>query len=127
MTSRPCLVLAALFGLTAVALGAYGAHGLNADEVVLRQFDTANRYHMWHSLALLGAGLFLQRGEARGKRDRVAQAAAVAFSLGILLFSGPLYAATALDLYGLTFIAPSGGIAFMAGWALLAVAAARSV
>ena len=57
LNGRIWIVVAGISGLLAVALGAYGAHGLDGDAVVMGQFDTANRYHMWHTLAMLGAAL----------------------------------------------------------------------
>ncbi|MEQ8226951.1 MAG: DUF423 domain-containing protein [Rhodospirillales bacterium] len=117
MNAKWWIVLAGISGALAVALGAYGAHGLDGDEVLKRQFDTANRYHMWHSLALLGVALLAERG------GLWAHAAAGLFTLGMVLFSGALYAATAAGFWGLTFLAPWGGTALMAGWLALIGAA----
>lgn len=122
-TGRAWIVLAGVSGALAVALGAWGAHGLEGDAVLKGQFDTANRYHMWHTLAIVGAALAADRlapGAARWAR-----AAAGLFAGGILLFSGSLYAATALDLWAATRFAPWGGMAFIAGWLALAVAGLR--
>lgn len=119
MNAKWWIVLAGISGALAVGLGAYGAHGLEGDEVLRRQFDTANRYHMWHTLALLGTALLTERG------GRWAHAAAGLFTLGMLLFSGALYAATAAGFWGLTFLAPWGGVALMAGWLALIGAALR--
>ena len=127
ITGRMCLAVAGLMGFAAVGLGAYGAHGLDGSDAMLRQFDTANRYHMWHALALLGSGLLLVRLQDRGQPGRSMQVAAMAFVLGILLFSGTLYLSAALDFHDLAFLAPTGGLSFMVGWMLLVVSAARSV
>ncbi|MEQ9171265.1 MAG: DUF423 domain-containing protein [Rhodospirillales bacterium] len=124
MTGRWWIVLAGVSGALCVALGAYGAHGLEGDAVLRGQFDTANRYHMWHTLALAGAALVQDRVGTRA--GPWAAGAAALFAVGMLLFSGALYAATALGLWSLTFLAPWGGMALIAGWLALAVAALRA-
>lgn len=121
---RAWIILAGVLGAMAVALGAYGTHGLQGDDVLKGQFDTANRYHMWHTLAMIGAALVQDRSGTRA--GPWAAGAAALFALGILLFSGSLYAATALGFWNLTFLAPWGGFALMAGWLALSVAAVRS-
>ncbi|PIW27744.1 MAG: DUF423 domain-containing protein [Rhodospirillales bacterium CG15_BIG_FIL_POST_REV_8_21_14_020_66_15] len=123
MTGRVWIVLAGISGALAVALGAWGAHGLEGDAVLKGQFNAANRYHFWHSLALVGAALLADRSGAAARRWATASAAL--FALGLLLFSGSLYAATALGFWGITFLAPWGGFAFMTGWLALSVAAFR--
>lgn len=123
LNGRIWIVVAGISGLLAVALGAYGAHGLDGDAVVIGQFETANRYHMWHTLAMLGAALGRDRLGPRAAPW--ATGAAALFAIGIVLFSGALYAATALDQWGLTFLAPWGGTALMAGWLALGIAALR--
>jgi uncharacterized membrane protein YgdD (TMEM256/DUF423 family) len=124
MTGRWWIVAAGVSGALCVALGAYGAHGLAGDVVLKGQFETANRYHMWHTLAVIGAALI--RDRAAPKAGPWATGAAALFALGILLFSGTLYAATAVGQWSLTFLAPWGGMAFMAGWLALAGAAFRA-
>lgn len=119
MTGRVWICIAGVSGALAVALGAYGAHGLEGDEVLRGQFDTANRYHMWHTLALLGAGLLSPRSV------RWSQAAGALFVLGMVLFSGTLYVATITGNWMFTFLAPWGGAALMAGWLALVGAAFR--
>src|SRR5690606_27756985 len=99
-TGRAWIVLAGVSGALAVALGAWGAHGLEGDAVLKGQFDTANRYHMWHTLAIVGAALAADRLAPRARRW--AQASAALFAAGIPMFSGSLYAATALDLWAAT-------------------------
>lgn len=114
---------AALLGFLAVALGAFGAHGLKSrlgalpDGVErLEWWKTAAQYHLAHALALaLAAGLF---GDTRAGR-----AACVAFVLGIVLFAGSLYTMTLTGTRWLGAVTPLGGLALLAGWACLAVAA----
>ena len=122
MRAEPGLRLAAVaavLGGLAVALGAFGTHGLS-DAVTperLTTWRTGAQYHLVHALAAVGAGVFAgRRGSA------VALWAARLFVAGVVLFSGSLYALVLLDLGVLGAVAPLGGLAFMAGWAALALA-----
>lgn len=119
---RPLLMLAALFGLTGVALGAFAAHGLRQvlSAAYLEVFQTAVHYQQIHALALLGCGLLALRGDSRWLR-----AAGALFGLGILLFSGSLYLLTLTSVGRLGMITPLGGLCLMAGWLCLGVAAWR--
>lgn len=113
---------AALAGL-GVVLGAFGAHGLKARVTpeLLAVFETGVRYHMYHALALLAVGWQVERtGSA------AATAAGWLFVAGIAIFSGSLYAMTLTGARWLGAVTPLGGVCFIAGWALLAVAAIRS-
>jgi uncharacterized membrane protein YgdD (TMEM256/DUF423 family) len=116
-TKRPILlVLAAGFGFLAVALGAFGAHGLEKvlEPTLLQRYHTGVEYQFYHSLALGVVGLgYLS------KPTRLLYFAGLAFALGIILFSGSLYiyALTAIKAFGM--ITPLGGIAFLVGWALM--------
>lgn len=109
----------------AVALGAFGAHGLRrlltAD--MLAVYETGVRYHMLHALALIAAGMAGLRG---GQADRgLLSAAAWAFGIGTILFSGSLYALAATGIGALGAVTPAGGMAFLAGWALAGAAFLR--
>ena len=120
--NRPLAVLACLFGLTAVAAGAFGAHALKdrlpAD--LLAVFETGARYQMVHALALLfAAGV----GGAGGAR--AARAAGWLFVAGMVVFSGSLYLLALTGVRAWGAVTPLGGVAFLAGWALLAWAVAR--
>jgi len=107
----------------AVALGAFGAHALSGrlDAHATALWHTAVEYQAWHALALLATGILMRLSPAqRGYRI-----AAWLFAAGIVLFSGGLYE---LALTGTRFVAvltPVGGVAFLAGWAVLAWAAWR--
>ncbi|MBL0501633.1 DUF423 domain-containing protein [Aeromonas caviae] len=112
---RHWLVLAGFFGLTATMLGAYGAHGLAATVIapsLLAAFNTAVQYQFFHALALLVLGLC-------GVRGKVITFAGAVFVLGILGFSGSIYAMVLLGSKGLGLITPAGGLCFMLGWAAL--------
>uniref|UniRef100_A0A665VHD2 Transmembrane protein 256 n=1 Tax=Echeneis naucrates TaxID=173247 RepID=A0A665VHD2_ECHNA len=93
--------LAALSGASAVAAGAYGAHGTDST----RLFETANKYHFYHSLALLGA--------AHSGKPAVAGALLVA---GMGMFCGSLYHQAVTGDPGLRKVAPVGGVAMIVGW-----------
>jgi uncharacterized membrane protein YgdD (TMEM256/DUF423 family) len=124
---RLFLVLCGLNGFLAVALGAFGAHGLRArigpladGAQRLAWWDTAAHYHLMHALAL---GLVAQLA-ARSASGAV-QVAGFAFLLGIALFSGSLYAMTLSGVRALGMITPLGGLGFLVGWAAILITALR--
>jgi len=116
------LAIAAINGGLAVASGAFAAHGLQGriDAQALQTFETGTRYHMYHAL-VIGLAALAMRDAAAG----AAVSAAGFFLAGILLFSGSLYllALTGVRLFGA--ITPFGGVCFLIGWGLLAIAATR--
>jgi uncharacterized membrane protein YgdD (TMEM256/DUF423 family) len=115
--------LAAISGGSAVALGAFGAHGLKARLAadLLATFETAVRYQMYHALALLVVALAFARWPGSG----LLNAAGWLFLAGTLLFSGSLYLLSLTGLRWLGAVTPLGGVAFIAGWVCLALAAWR--
>ncbi len=119
--TRIVVVLAGLSGAASVLLGAFAAHGLRArlSEQHLAVFQTAVHYQQWHSLALLLVGLWLLRQPSLYLR-----LASVAWLLGMLLFSGSLYA---LVLWGwpVGLLTPLGGLCLVAGWLAVSLAAWR--
>ena len=123
MSSRLVLSIAALALFVAVAAGAFGAHTL-AKQVgpeKIAVWQTAVQYHGWHGLALFGVGLLMRISpELRGLA-----AAGWCFLAGIVLFSGSLYLLAMTNAAGLGFVTPVGGVAFLAGWAVLALAVVR--
>lgn len=118
------LVAAGIHGLVAVAAGAFAAHGLKErlEAELLAIFQTGAQYHMYHALALLGAALLQGRGGHHG----ALRGAGWAFQIGILLFSGSLYALALSGVRAFGAITPFGGVAFLIGWLLLAVHGARN-
>ncbi len=112
-----------LMGL-GVAFGAFGAHGLRnrLDAYSLSIYEKAVFYHFVHALGILLTAL-LARAQAitPAAEGRVAGL----FLLGILVFSGSLYALAVSGVRILGAITPIGGVAFLAGWALLAYQAQR--
>ena len=120
---RLWLVIAALNGALAVAFGAFAAHGLaqQLNAHALGIFETGARYHMYHALAMGLAALAMQT-----KAARTATWSAALFLAGIVLFSGSLYALAVTGERMFAFVTPVGGVSFLAGWVLLALAAWRS-
>lgn len=129
MRGRLWIVMAGLLGASAVAVGAYHAHGLEATleqmslevgEIQRRSgfVETAYQYQLLHALALLGIAAFLRSGPY----SRMANLAGWAFVIGIFLFSGSLYglAITGHNLFA--HVAPFGGITLIGGWILIALA-----
>ena len=119
---RGFLMLAAFFGFTGVALGAFAAHGLKGrlSSEYLAIFHTSITYQLVHTLALLGIALL-----ATQIPGRLVTWAGVCFAVGILLFSGSLYLLTLTGISKLGIVTPFGGLAVLAGWLLLGITAWR--
>lgn len=119
LTMRRYLMIAASLGLLAVALGAFGAHGLKAQLSVqsLATWQTAVFYHLVH--ALLAAAVSLQAPAPWLKRS------AACLLAGCLLFSGSLYALALGGPSWLGPVTPLGGLSFMLGWLCLLLHAVR--
>lgn len=115
--SRWILAAGGLLVAAATVLGALGAHALHSRLAPDRMevYETAVRYHFYHALGLLAIGL-----AARGADSALLRAAAVLVVLGVLLFSGSLYALTfgAPPIVGV--ITPVGGVALIVGWVVFA-------
>lgn len=118
-----CVVLAGINGAIAVAAGAYGRHGL-ADAYPREIVAIAADYQLAHALALGGLACLAELLDVRGAS--AAGAAAGAFSLGIILFSGTLYALGITGFLIAPGAAPAGGILLIAGWLTLAFIGIRS-
>lgn len=126
---RKSVMVGSLLLFFAVALGAFGAHGLRdkVEPEALTQWKTAVEYQFYHGLAILLLAA-LPFGSETG-RLRTIRALFVA---GILLFSGSIYLLAIRDVLGIQWltpvlgpITPLGGLFFMAGWAMLFITAAR--
>lgn len=119
------LCLASISGFMAVAIGAFGAHGLKAriSEELMAVYQTGVQYHFYHTLALLGVGilvhLFPQSGAFR--------LSGWMMLVGMLVFSGSLYVLALTGVRWLGAITPLGGVAFLVAWAALAVGIYQSV
>ena len=114
-------VLGSLSGGLAVAFGAFGAHALRArlTPELLTTFETGVRYQMYHALALLALALAMTRVPASG----LLNVAGWLFVIGTFLFSGSLYLLCFTKKRWLGAVTPFGGLAFIAGWICLAMAA----
>lgn len=115
--------IGAVLGFLAVASGAFGAHALRerVDTASLEVWSTAAHYHLLHALAIVAAGvLHLIRP------SRALDVAAAAFVVGVLIFSGSLYALVLSGVRTLGMITPIGGVALLVGWAALAIGGAGS-
>lgn len=119
---RGFLMLAAFFGFTGVGLGAFAAHGLKnrLSPEYLAIFHTGVTYQLVHTLALLGVALL-----ATQIPGRLVTWAGASFAIGILLFSGSLYVLTLTGFSKFGIVTPFGGLAFLAGWLCLGLAAWR--
>ncbi|UVM50875.1 MULTISPECIES: DUF423 domain-containing protein [unclassified Pseudomonas] len=119
---RGFLMLAAFFGFTGVALGAFAAHGLKSrlTPEYLAIFHTGVTYQLVHTLALLGVALL-----ATQVPGRLITWAGASFAIGIVLFSGSLYLLTMTGVSKLGIVTPFGGLAFLVGWFCLGLAAWR--
>ena len=112
-------VIGALFGALGVALGAFGAHGLKGrvEASSIDVWQTAASYQMWHALALIAVAWVMSQAPSTAAR-----VSGVAFSVGVVLFSGSLYVLVLSGQKWLGAITPLGGLAFIVGWVSLAVA-----
>jgi len=113
------VVLGSCNMLLAVALGAFGAHGLKSrvSAEMLAVWQTAVLYHLVHALGLLLVGLLALHLPVR--------AAGWTLLVGIVLFSGSLYLMVLTGIRPLGMVTPLGGVAYLAGWLLLALAALK--
>jgi uncharacterized membrane protein YgdD (TMEM256/DUF423 family) len=109
---------AAINGLVGVAAGAIGAHALSGrlDAKALEWLATAERYQLWHALALLLVAVLA----GGAKPGRWLTAAALAFAAGMVLFSGSLYVLALTGWRAVAMATPVGGLALIVGWAALA-------
>jgi len=114
------MFVGALMGFVGVGLGAFGAHALKGrlSPDMLAVFETGVRYQMYHALALLATAALMARSDGRA-----VVVAGWSFTAGILLFSGSLYALAFTGVTMLGAVTPIGGVAFLAGWVALAIAA----
>lgn len=122
MSANSWIFTGAVLAAMAVGLGALGAHGLEKfleERDPKGNFETAVRYQMYHALAIIAVGLF-----ARQNSSRMTQLAGLTMVLGVLLFSGGLFAiiVTGVKILGATVV-PLGGVCFLIGWGALAFAA----
>jgi uncharacterized membrane protein YgdD (TMEM256/DUF423 family) len=126
--AKTYLLIAALNGFIAVALGAFGAHGLkqrlSADMFAI--YQTGVQYHFYHTFALVAVALLLlhlpltNMALTNISLVNALRWSGILFTVGIVIFSGSLYVLSITGIRWLGAITPLGGLAFLAGWLLLA-------
>lgn len=117
------LMLGSLNAFLSVALGAFGAHALKSrlSTDMLNVYQTGVQYHMIHSIGLI---LIAVLADKLGSSSMV-NVSGWALFIGIVLFSGSLYALSLSGIKVLGAITPLGGVSFLLGWILLAIAAMK--
>jgi len=127
MDDRRLLGLGGALGALGVAMGAFGAHAVKgwleaADDGAARLawWHTGAQYHLAHALLIVALGVW-----ARSYPGRLPRAAAWCAAAGIVLFSGSLYAMALTGVRALGAVTPLGGVALLAAWALVLLAAWR--
>lgn len=115
--------LGSINAFIAVALGAFGAHGLKGrlSEEMLTIFETGVQYHFYHALGLIAVGLIA----THLPESSLLRWSGWLMTVGILIFSGSLYILSISGVRWLGAVTPLGGTAFLAAWVLLAVAVLR--
>lgn len=127
MSNRPIILTASLFGLTAVVLGAFGAHGLKSQvsPEALEIWSKGVEYQFYHTFALLFLSLLSMN------QPKLLKLAYYFFTFGIILFSGSLYLLATREITHIGFgavlgpITPIGGLLFILGWGSLFFAASN--
>lgn len=114
-----------ILAFLAVALGAFGSHGLKPklSPEMFSVYQTAVQYHMIHALGIILIGVIAHYITNSG----LIQWAGGLLLLGILFFSGSLYLLTLTDIKWVGPVTPVGGLCFLAGWLLLAIAALKNL
>ena len=115
---KSILTIAAISGLLAVVLGAFGAHALKKmiSPEMLEVYKTGVQYQFYHTFALLAVGILMHFNTSKAL-----QWSGYLFVLGILLFSGSLYVMTITGIKALGIITPFGGTVWIAAWFLLMI------
>lgn len=119
---RLFILIGIVNGFLAVALGAFGAHGLEGKVSgdMLGIWEKAVTYQMFHTVALLVTGLLISKIQSNG-----IVWAGWLFLVGILLFSGSLYLYSTTGVKSLAMITPFGGLTFLTAWVLLGYAVVK--
>jgi len=116
------LTIAAIFAGLAVGAGAFASHALREQlsDRAMEIFETGARYQMYHALALFLVAVLLSRSEIPAPS---LVTAGYAFIAGVLIFSGSLHVLSLSGIKVLGAITPLGGLAFLVGWACVAIGA----
>ncbi|GAK06955.1 DUF423 domain-containing protein [Geomicrobium sp. JCM 19038] len=113
----------AILAMLAVAIGAFGAHGLEGSitDNMLENYQTGVQYHMFHSLGILVIGIVISMTGP----SKLLQVSASLLVIGIVIFSGSLYVMALTGMTWLGAITPIGGVSFISGWLCLTIATLR--
>lgn len=125
MNQQNTYLVAAIAGMTAVMLGAFGAHGLKEILVANNRVDTfelAVEYQFYHTFAILGVGILMNQ-----YASKLLGYACHCFAFGIIFFSGSLYTLALTNIKMMGAVTPIGGVLFIIGWLLLAVSVKKKV
>ena len=122
--SKQILMTASILLALAVALGAFGAHGLKAhlSTEMLQTYKTGIEYHFYHALGLLFIGVL-----SISYPSGLLNWSAILLAIGIVFFSGSLYVLSISGIKWIGAITPLGGLCFIAGWVLLFVAVWKKI
>ncbi len=110
------LLISGIFGFSAVAFGAFGAHALGLEGASQKTYDTASSYHLTHAIVMTALALVIQNMNPMGAQKSRLQRAFLALGVGTIIFSGSLYT---LVISGQKFwgaITPIGGVLLLVGW-----------
>ena len=116
MNQKITLLTGAILGMLGVGLGAFGAHALKnllTQNGRVETFELAVRYQFYHALAILFVGVLME------KFSGAIQWSSLLMLLGVILFSGSLYAYSLTNIKGFAMVTPIGGLFLLAGWAML--------
>ncbi|MGM8214936.1 DUF423 domain-containing protein [Bacillaceae bacterium W0354] len=118
------LMIGVINGFLAVALGAFGAHGLEGkvSEKMLNTWEKAVQYQMFHTMAIFISAILLMKTSLTSF-----QTAGWMFLVGIIIFSGSLYIYSVTSIKGFAMITPIGGVAFLIGWIILGTGVMKMV
>ncbi|TFB18931.1 DUF423 domain-containing protein [Filobacillus milosensis] len=121
---KALLLIGVINGFLAVALGAFGAHGLESklSEKMLATWEKAVQYQMFHTTAIFITGILMLRFDSS-----MLTSAGWTFLVGIILFSGSLYIYSVTSIKTFAMITPIGGLAFLIGWVLLGIGIMKMV
>ncbi len=125
MTAKTILILGGILGALSVAIGAFGAHGLEATLTAnarVETFETAVKYQFYHTLALILLGILMLNVQSN-----YFSYAGISFLIGIVIFSGSLYTLSLTNITWLGAITPIGGLAFILGWVFMILGVSKSI
>ncbi|KMK78197.1 DUF423 domain-containing protein [Alkalihalobacillus pseudalcaliphilus] len=119
------LLMGSIIMALVVAIGAFGAHGLEGKitERMLKNYQTGVQYHMIHGIGIIVVGLLALKMAS----NQLLTVAGWSFFIGIIFFSGSLYAMALTGITKLGAITPLGGVAFILGWILIGVAVTKNL